>query len=194
VPGTVAEALPVECCMKNEFIILFFAIGICSVASVTDVRSKRIPNWLTYSAMLFGVGFHTLNNGVQGFLYSVEGLFLGLALLIIMYLLGGTGAGDVKLMGAVGALLGPGGVFTASVFSALIGGLYALTILIARFHLKGTFRRLRNMFGSLLWGSGLSGLAADRMKKTPVINYGVAIALGVFVSVIYTFATDGRWR
>jgi len=180
--------------VKNELIILFVAVGICSVASVIDVRTRRIPNWLTYSAMLFGIGYHTLNNGVQGFLYGAEGLFLGLAVLIIIYLLGGTGAGDVKLMGAVGALLGPEGVITASVFTALIGGLYALALLLWRFHLNGTLKRLRCMFSSLLWGTGLSGLSTDRTNKMPVLNYGVAIALGVFVSIVWTFAIDGRWK
>ena len=169
-------------------------ILICSVASVTDVRTRRIPNWLTYSAMLFGIGYHTLNNGMHGFLYGVEGLLLGLALLIILYLVGGTGAGDVKLMGAVGALLGPSGVFTASVFTALIGGLYALALLLTRFRLKGTYLCLHTMFSSLLLGTGLSGLSADKTKKMPVLNYGVAIALGVVFSIVYTFATDSGWK
>ena len=174
--------------------ILIVAIAICSIAAVTDIRTKRIPNWLTYSAILLGVGFHTLTSGMRGFLFSVEGLLLGLAFLMFFYLAGGTGAGDVKLMGAVGALLGPNGAFTAFVFTALIGGLYALTLLLLRFHVRGTFIRLHTMFNSLLWNTGLSGLLEDKTQKTPVLNYGVAIALGVFVSVFWTFATDGRWK
>ena len=76
---------------------LLTAIVISSIAAVTDIRSRRIPNWLTYSAILLGVGYHTIVNGPQGFFFGAGGLFLGLALLIVFYLAGGMGAGDVKL-------------------------------------------------------------------------------------------------
>ena len=164
---------------------LLAAIAISSVAAMTDIRSRRIPNWLTYSAMLLGVGHHTLANGVQGLLFSAGGLFLGLALLIVFYLAGGMGAGDVKLMGAVGALLGPKGVFIAFIFTALVGGIYAIILLLVRFRVTGTAIRLSTMFSSLQYGTGLTSLSADQTRKMPVLNYGVAIALGVFLSIIW---------
>lgn len=166
-------------------VILIAAIAICSIAAVTDIRTKRIPNWLTYSAMLLGVGYYSLLNGMEGFFFGAGGLVLGLSFLMISYLAGGTGAGDVKLMGAVGTLLGPNGVFTAFIFTALIGGLYALALLLLCFRVKGTIIRLRTMLSSLLWGSGLSGLSTEKSRKTPVLNYGGAIALGVFFSIVW---------
>ncbi len=59
-------------------------------------------------------------------MHSTGGLFLGVAFLLPVYLIGGMGAGDVKLMGAVGSILGPQGVFIAFLYSAIAGGLYAL--------------------------------------------------------------------
>ncbi len=106
----------------NAIIFLLLTI-ILIIASITDLRSQRISNRLTYSTMIFGLAFYSLTSGFSGFLYSIGGLFLGLALLIVFYLVGGMGAGDVKLMAAVGSLLGPQGVFHAFLGTALIGGI-----------------------------------------------------------------------
>jgi prepilin peptidase CpaA len=164
---------------------LITAITISSVAAAADIRFRRIPNWLTYSAMLFGVGYHTIVNGTQGFFFGAAGLFLGLALLIVFYLAGGMGAGDVKLMGAVGALLGPKGVFIAFIFTALVGGIYAIILLLLRFRVKGTAIRLSIMFSSLRFGASFTGAPVNTNEKTAVLNYGVCIAIGVFLTVLW---------
>jgi prepilin peptidase CpaA len=164
---------------------LITAITISSVAAAADIRFRRIPNWLTYSAMLFGVGYHTIVNGTQGFFFGAAGLFLGLALLIVFYLAGGMGAGDVKLMGAVGALLGPKGVFIAFIFTALVGGIYAIILLLLRFRVKGTAIRLSIMFSSLRFGTSFTGAPVNTNEKTAVLNYGVCIAIGVFLTVLW---------
>ncbi len=164
---------------------LIAAILSRSVAAVTDIRSRRIPNWLTYSAMLLGVGYHTMVNGAQGFFFGAGGLFLGLALLIVFYLAGGMGAGDVKLMGAVGALLGPKGVFVAFIFTALVGGIYAIILLLVRFRVRGTAVLLSTMFSSLRCGTSLTAAPVGTSGRTTVLNYGVAIAIGVVLSIIW---------
>jgi prepilin peptidase CpaA len=161
------------------------AIAISLVAAVTDIRSRSIPNWLTYSAMLLGVGHYTLVDGAPGFFFGAGGLFLGLALLIVFYIAGGMGAGDVKLMGAVGALLGPKGVFVAFIFTALAGGIYAIALLLLRFRVGGTLIRLGTMFSSLRCGTSLAASSAGRNGKITVLNYGVAIALGVILAVFW---------
>jgi prepilin peptidase CpaA len=167
-------------------ITLFASMVISLIAAATDIRSRRIPNWLTYSGMLLGVGYHTMVNGAQGFFFGAGGLFLGLALLIVFYLAGGMGAGDVKLMGAVGALLGPKGVFIAFIFTALVGGMYAILLLLLRFRVSGTVIRLSTMFSSLRYGTTLTAASVGTNGKTTVLNYGVAIAIGVFLSIIWT--------
>jgi prepilin peptidase CpaA len=165
--------------------MLLAALSICSVAAVTDIRSRRIPNWLTYSAMLLGVGYHVMVNGANGFLFSTAGLFLGLALLIVFYLAGGMGAGDVKLMGAVGALLGPKDVFTVFFFSAIVGGIYAIILLLVHFRVKETAMRLGGMLSGLRFGTGFAASSSEPNGKTVALNYGVAIATGVFLSVLW---------
>ena len=87
-------------------------------------------------------------NGLDGFMHSAGGLFLGLALLLPIYIIGGMGAGDVKLMGAVGSILGPHGVFIAFLCSAMAGGVYALFILCRNRALSQTAGR----FGMMLRG------------------------------------------
>ena len=164
---------------------LITAITISSVAAAADIRFRRIPNWLTYSAMLLGVGYHIIVNGTQGFFFGAGGLFLGLALLIVFYLTGGMGAGDVKLMGAVGALLGPKGVFITFIFTALVGGIYAIILLLLRFRVKGTAIRLSIMFSSLRFGASFTGAPVNTNEKTAVLNYGVCIAIGVFLTVLW---------
>lgn len=97
-------------------------ICILLIAAANDIRNHRIPNWLTFPAMAGMILFHTGMKGFEGFLFSLEGLGIGIAILILPYLMGGFGAGDVKLMGVVGAALGPKGIFAAFFFTAIAGG------------------------------------------------------------------------
>src|SRR5438067_560156 len=80
-------------------VVLVTAIG-------TDLRSSRIPNWLTFSAMGFALVGHAWLNGFSGALFSLAGLGTGLGLFLVIYYFGNFGAGDVKLMAAVGAFVG----------------------------------------------------------------------------------------
>lgn len=82
-------------------------MGLLATAIMTDLRSSRIPNWLTIPAMVFGLAGHAWQHGLQGLLFSLFGLLVGLGLFLCLHLLGSVGAGDVKLMAAVGALVGP---------------------------------------------------------------------------------------
>jgi prepilin peptidase CpaA len=96
-------------------------------AVITDVRTRRIPNWLTGAIAGAGFGVAFGGGGVTPW-QATLGLLLGLALMLPGHMIGATGAGDVKLMAAVGAFLGPGLVFRAFLYSALAGGVLALVI------------------------------------------------------------------
>jgi len=94
-----------------------------AVAMATDLRHRRIPNWLTVSSALLGLVFHGATQGWQGIGQSLGGFAVGFGILLVLWLIGGGGGGDVKLMGAIGAWLGPKytfGVFVLSVFFAII--------------------------------------------------------------------------
>jgi len=109
--------------------LLLFLTIVLIIGTATDVRFHKIPNWLTFPTMTIGVVYHTAAKGWEGFLFSLEGIAVGIACFAVPYLMGGMGAGDAKLMGAVGGLLGPAGTFIAFLFTAIIGGIYALGLL-----------------------------------------------------------------
>ena len=165
--------------------LLHSAALICvSIAVVTDVRHHRIPNWLTIPMMLLGLILNGLFYGLDGFFMSLKGLALGFALLFFVYLLGGMGGGDVKLLAAVGALLGPRMVFIAFIWTALVGGGMAIVVVISKKAFNRTFQNLRMLI--LSWVLGVSTEDANFTIRNPSLAklpYGVAIALGTALAV-----------
>jgi prepilin peptidase CpaA len=115
--------------MTTDSFLIVFLGGVLLLAAIYDHRSQRIPNLLTYPTMVIGLAYHCLTSGLDGLLLSAGGLALGIGIFILPYLMGGMGAGDAKLMGAVGSILGPRGVFIAFLFTSLVGGIYVLLVL-----------------------------------------------------------------
>ena len=164
------------------------ALVIVSIAVVTDLRSRRIPNWLTFPSAAIGFLYHGITGGFQGLAFSVSGLVLGCALFMVFYLLAGMGAGDVKLMGAVGALLGPHGVILSALFTALAGGIYAILLLTWYNRLGETVNRYRAMAWSLVSTGKIVYVPPPAGKKLPALCYGLPIAIGTALAVAKGFA------
>ena len=99
--------------MQRDTLIIIALVLILIIASIIDYKQQRIPNIVTIPATVLALLFYWLSNGLEGFLFSIAGLFAGMGSLIIPYAMGGMGAGDVKLMGVVGSFLGAKGVFWA---------------------------------------------------------------------------------
>jgi prepilin peptidase CpaA len=108
---------------------------------------------------------------------------VGIAILLPFYLLGGMGAGDAKLLGAVGGLLGPKGVFLAFLFTALVGGIYALVLLAYHGFLKKAFLRYGIMLKTFFLTGNFIYIPPPERERKPKLWYGLAIALGTFLSV-----------
>jgi len=159
------------------FLFLIFAL---LIASVSDLRLRKIPNWLTYPTMIVGIFFYTGFKGLEGFIFSIEGLGVGIAVLIIPYLLGGIGAGDVKLMGAVGGFLGPKGVFIAFLFTSIVGGIYAIVLLA----LHGYFDRYWAILKTFILTRKFIYPSIQKREDKPKLCYGVAIALGTLITIV----------
>lgn len=157
---------------------------ILTVAVITDIRSYRIPNWLTFPSMLFGICYHTSTNGFHGLVFCMAGLLLGICFLMPFYIAAGMGAGDVKLMGAIGVFLGPGGVFVAFIATAIIGGIYSIILLKLNGMLKGTIIRYRVMLTTLLFTSSLNYIPPEKEAKKLFMAYGVAIFIGTSIALI----------
>jgi prepilin peptidase CpaA len=154
-------------------VILIFAAAI-------DLRCHKIPNYITFSSMLIAITYNSIYYGLTGFFSSTGGLALGIALLIAPYLMGGMGAGDAKLMGVVGAVIGAKGVFFAFLFTAIIGGIYALIlIMIHRDHFQGFFSKIgTTVINFIFFRKYIPGPIEKKNKNAPRLCYGLSIALG----------------
>jgi prepilin peptidase CpaA len=152
---------------------------VLTIAAAIDLRSQRIPNLLTLPAILIGLVYYALSDGTSGLLFSLAGLAAGIGLLILPYLMGGMGAGDAKLMGAVGAFVGAHGVFISFLLTAVAGGFYALLLLVAkRRHFNGFLRsKLETLKTYILIRQYIPDAITEK-KRRPRLCYGLAIALG----------------
>lgn len=121
-------------------------VMIMAVCVFTDLKSRKIYNVVVYPALVWAIGVHALTGGWSGLAYSLLGFAVGLCILLIPYLMGGMGAGDVKLLALVGALEGYVFVLKASVYMSLIGALMALGIIL----FKNGFRERMRHIGLML--------------------------------------------
>ena len=155
------------------------AIGMV-IATIVDIRTRRIPNELT--AAMAGVGVGLSATGVSGvpLWASALGFVVGLLLMMPGHVLGATGAGDVKLMAAGGAILGPTMVVKAFLFTAIAGGVLAVLVAIRRRRLTATL----SSTGRLVAGSADT---RELLRSAPAASrfaYGPAIAAGTIVAAL----------
>ena len=137
--------------------------------------------------MIVGLVYYTYTVGWNGFLFSFSGLLLGIAVFFIPYLMGGMGAGDAKLMGAAGSIIGPKGVFLAFLFTAIAGGIYALVVFLLNIqYLKGFFSRNILTAKTFSLTGKFIPIPADNSVKKPKLCYGVAIAIGTLFYMLLT--------
>jgi prepilin peptidase CpaA len=117
--------------MSRSDLIPLFAVALATLAaSVTDLWKFKVYNILTFPTLLLGCIVSTCLGGWQGLGSSLLGAALGFGLLVVFFAVGGVGAGDVKLLAAVGAWLGPYLTYQVFVASAFFGGAYALILIL----------------------------------------------------------------
>lgn len=145
-----------------------------------DLHSRRIPNVLTFGGALGGMIYNVALGGWSGLAQGGLGLLLGLGLLMLPYIMGGAGAGDVKALAALGAWLGPMPLISLFFYMAVAGGIMSLGALLWRGMLGSFLRRVWNALVSVV----MTREPRDLMGAVPEgkgsgIPYGVAIAAGM---------------
>jgi prepilin peptidase CpaA len=163
----------------SSFAFATIAAGMVA-ATIVDIRTRRIPNELT--AAMAGIGVGLSAAGVSGISVwaSMLGFAIGLALMMPGHLLGATGAGDVKLMAAVGSIVGPALVVTAFLFTAVAGGVLAVVVAARRRRLSATLAGT----GRLVAGSAETRAQLRSAPAASRFAYGPAIAVGSILAAL----------
>jgi prepilin peptidase CpaA len=164
-------------------IALWPTLIVVAVATFTDLRSRRIPNWLVFPFLLAGVVVSGALHGWSGIGHSLEGLALGGLLFGVLCWMGGMGMGDVKLCAAIGAWIGPSQLLLALVITGIAGGIMALGWALA----GGFLGELFQGTGDLILGFGKRGLRPhpELVLTNPMTRkmpYAPAIAIGTIFS------------
>jgi prepilin peptidase CpaA len=158
-------------------------LAVLGVATWTDLRSRRIPNWLSLPFLVAGIAVSIWMHGGHGAIESLEGMALGAAIFGLLCAMGGMGMGDVKLFASIGAWIGPGQLMLALVLTGLAGGLMAVAWALA----GGFMGELIKGSGELLLGwKGRTTLTPPELKlanpRARKMPYAPAIAIGTLIS------------
>ena len=170
--------------MQLELTITAPVVVIAVTACVFDMRTRRIPNALNFGAALAGLLVHWLTGGSEGAMVAAGGWVVGLFLFLPFFALRGMGGGDVKLLAALGAWLGPQQVLWLAIYTGIAGGVMGVWAAAASGYLKTA---LRNVFGALIyWGTvGLKPVPGLTLEsgKAPRLAYALPILAGTLVAL-----------
>jgi len=114
-------------------------LGVVAIAGFYDLRFRRIPNWLVLIGLIVGIGLNSFLFEWAGLERALLGMGLALLVYFPLYLLRAMGAGDAKLMAAVGSILGPGNWLAVFVLTSVLGGLVALIVLLFAGRIRKAF-------------------------------------------------------
>ena len=159
-------------------------LGLAFVASVIDVRERRIPNWLTLGGAVAAFTYYGVTLGIPGLWTAAGGWLVGVAIFFAPFALGGLGAGDVKLVAALGAWLGWYDTVWLGLYTGVAGGLLALIASAS----TGYFRQALRNVSLLLTHWRVVGLRplpelTIHQSSGPKLAYGVAILAGAMVTI-----------
>lgn len=167
----------------------FGLVGIVGVALVTDLQNRKIYNWLTFPAMLAGLILNFAIGGLPGLQSSLIGLLVGSAVFLVGFLVGAMGAGDVKLMAAVGAWMGWPFVIAAVIYVTLFGGIIAIIAAAASGALTQMLKNVGGFMMALIT-PGAKPAGAFTTSAAPPVAYGVSIALGTMLALFFPEPTQ----
>lgn len=160
------------------------AVVIVCVACLYDVATSRIPNALTFAAAALGLLFHILAPSGAGWSSASLGLLAGLAIFFPMFALGAMGAGDVKLMAAVGAWIGAAAILKVALYGSVAGGVFAVIVALRHRYLKQALTNVK-MLLTYWWVEGVKPFPALTLESKDSLRlpYALAIAAGLAVTL-----------
>jgi prepilin peptidase CpaA len=162
---------------------IFFASSYLFLISLTDTFYAKIPNFANLALVIPALLTHFYGSGFPGLWFSLQGLLLGLTLLIVPYMLGGMGAGDVKALAALGSLVGPGAIFQVFLSASLIGGVFAALYYALGGNLLQKCSPWLTAVKLSLLSRGPRLLRPAPASESLCFPYAAAIALGFFIHI-----------
>lgn len=169
---------------------LFCALVIATVGAFKDLRGRTIPNWLSYTGILSGLAFRVAMAGWPALKSGFLGLLIGGGFFYVLFLAGGMGGGDVKLMAAVAAWAGSPKTIYILTTTAMAGGVLAVIYMVrhrqVRLVVQNTFELMRHHLAHGLAPHPLLNVREPGCFRIP---YGLAITVGTAVSAI-----SALWR
>lgn len=157
-------------------------------AAFLDLRSRRIPNWLTGAGLVAGLAINAYEHGWTGLRTGLLGMLLALAVYSLFFALRAMGGGDVKLMAAVGAFTGPEHWLWIFAITAVVGGVFAIVTLVNRGGLVRTLGNIATILGSLARFRVPHRDRPDLDVAHPAartLPHGAAIAVGVLIYILW---------
>ena len=166
--------------MPPDTLALVIVFAGTVAGALIDVRTRRVPNVLTFPLAAAGVAVAASGYGPIGLAAALAGCGTGLVLMLPGYLLGGTGAGDVKLLAAAGTLLGPAATLWAFGFTLIAGGVIALLVAALRGRVQETYWRTVDLVRTRGANAGDIRAAGEGNR----FAYAPAIAVGVLIAAV----------
>ncbi|MEH7251642.1 prepilin peptidase [Neobacillus niacini] len=163
----------------------YLLIILLLICVITDLRERKIYNAVLFPFLIVALVLQLFTGGLSGVTSALLGMIVGLGILLIPYLLGGMGAGDVKLLAVIGGIKGVEFVLFTSLYMALAGGIFALFILLFRKGLKARLTKVFYFLHGLRSGMRLTHILHDNSTLKTTYPYGVAIAAGALYQAFF---------
>jgi prepilin peptidase CpaA len=164
--------------MSSDALALTIVVAGAGAAAAIDIRTRRVPNAVTMSLAGAGVLLAAAGLGRLGVMAALAGGLVGLVLMLPGHFLGATGAGDVKLLSALGTLLGPASIFWAFLVAMIAGGILALLVAAHRGRLRATVTRS----AELIRTAGGNAAEIEDPRANNGFAYAPAIAIGAIIA------------
>jgi prepilin peptidase CpaA len=176
--------------MDRASYLVMAALLLAATAAVLDLQRHRIPNWLTYPGIVAGFTLRGLLLGWKGVGTALAGLLLAGGIMFLFFMVRAMGAGDVKIMAAIGAFVGPRDAVNVLLATAICGGVLAIAYALYQRRMVSTLKNVGIVLRFHAWAGVQAHPELNLDNPTALrMPYGLAIALGT----LYAF-TAVLWR